>query len=126
MKVERWQKIQDLYESALKYPPDERAAFLRINCNGDEDLRREVESLLSFSDDSASFMERPAVAEVADLIVRQQKEKVIAGERLGHYKIIKPLGTGGMGEVYLAQDTRLGRKVAIKFLAAEFGQDSDR
>jgi serine/threonine protein kinase/dipeptidyl aminopeptidase/acylaminoacyl peptidase len=125
MKVERWQKIKELYESALEYAPEKRASFLDENCNGDAELRREVESLLSFSEASTSFMERPAVAEVADVILNQ-KEKFAAGEKLGHYKIIKPIGAGGMGKVYLAQDTRLGRKIAVKFLAEEFSQDNDR
>ncbi len=78
-------------------------------------------------------MERPAVAEVADVILSSsrssssRKENFIAtGEKLGHYKILKPLGAGGMGKVYLAQDTRLGRKAAVKFLAEEFSRDDDR
>ncbi|HEX8246650.1 MAG TPA: protein kinase [Pyrinomonadaceae bacterium] len=125
MKVERWQKIKELYESALEYAPEKRASFLDENCNGDAELRREVEALLSFSEASTSFMERPAIAEVADVILNQ-KEKFLAGEKLGHYKIIKPLGAGGMGKVYLAQDTRLGRKIAVKFLAEEFSGDNDR
>lgn len=122
MKVDRWQKIKQLYEAALKHPPSGRAEFLDENCNGDAELRREVESLLSF-DDAASFMEKPAVAEVADAFAGN-REKLAAGENLNHYKIVKQLGAGGMGEVYLAEDEKLNRRAVLKILSGELGFDS--
>jgi serine/threonine protein kinase len=122
MESERWQKIKQLYEAALKYPPDERERFLNENCGGDEGVRLEVESLLSFGD-ATSFMEKPAIAEVADVIVNK-RERLAAGQNLNHYKIVKQLGAGGMGEVYLAEDEKLNRDVVLKVLSGEFCLDS--
>jgi serine/threonine protein kinase/TolB-like protein len=117
---DKWQKVKALYEAALMRPPDERSHFLDEKCD-DEKLRREVESLLSFSSDAGSFLEKPAVGEVADIIVSENKS-VEPGKSFGHYEIVKQIGAGGMGEVYLARDKKLDRKVAVKILNEKFAR----
>ncbi len=112
---DQWQKAKELYEAALKRPPADRLRFVNDNSQGDDVVRQEVESLLANSDDAAGFLEHAAIGEVAEAIVGQ-REELRANEELSHYKIIKLLGTGGMGEVYLADDTRLHRHVALKVL----------
>ena len=119
---ERWQKVKELYEAALMFLPEERLKYLDERCAGDNELRREVESLLSFSEDAGSFLERPAVGEVAEIIA-SENEKLRLGRNLAHYEIIKQIGAGGMGEVYLARDKKLDREVAIKILNEKFSQD---
>jgi len=120
MNSDQWQKAKDLFEAALQCPPDKRRRFLDENCGGDADVRREVESLLAASDDAASFLEQPAVGEVAEIIAGQKSP---AGKTLGHYKILQQIGAGGMGEVYLAKDKKLDRQVAIKILNEQFSCD---
>jgi len=112
---DQWQKAKELFDAALKRSPDERLRFLDENCNGDEAVRREVESLLANAEDAAGFLEKPAVGEVAEAIAGN-REKLRVSQSLSHYKIIKLLGAGGMGEVYLAEDTRLHRQAALKIL----------
>ena len=122
MKGERWQQIEQLYHAALQRDASERSAFLVEACKGDETLRREVESLLRYEDQAEHFIESPAIDVAAKMMADDQKT-VATGQVIDHYKIVRPLGAGGMGEVYLADDTRLHRKVAIKFLPAHFTQD---
>src|SRR5215475_12463844 len=110
MNPERWRQIDQLLEAALERHHDERAAFLAVACAGDESLRLEVESLLRSDEAAESFIEEPATALVAEVIDERQV-LALAGQRIGHYKILSLLGAGGMGEVYLAEDPKLSRKV---------------
>src|SRR5436190_11281446 len=111
MKAERWRQVDELFDAALERQSAARAAFLVEACAGDDQLRREVESLLAAHERAGSFIETPA-AEAATSPLIPNGFHLLAGQRIGHYEIVSRLGAGGMGEVYLAQDTKLARKVA--------------
>jgi serine/threonine protein kinase/cytochrome c-type biogenesis protein CcmH/NrfG len=121
MTPERWRQIDDLMQEALKRPLNERAAFLSEECK-DEAARKEIESLISFHEQAESFLEVPAF-EATALLLYEGKAEEMVGLLIASYKIESPLGAGGMGEVYLAEDTKLGRKVAIKLLPTYLESD---
>src|SRR5687768_16056349 len=123
MKPERWQQIEKLFHAALEHDPSERAAFLTRECGADKSLRREVESLLASHEQDRRSLDAADIA--ADLLVRDQVEGTV-GRTLGPYKIVKPIGRGGMGAVFLAEDAKLARRIALKVLPAEFTRDRDR
>lgn len=125
MKPERWHEVSQLFQSALAREPSERALYLQEACGDDDALRRQVESLLAAHDkaDDVDFINAHAVERAAPLLIG---DEATPGEVIGHYKILKRIGAGGMGEVYLAEDTTLERKVALKVLLAEIAQDEDR
>jgi serine/threonine protein kinase len=125
MTPERYQQIDRLADAALELGVEERASFLDRACAGDEELRRRVEQLLSAHEREDGFLSAPALEEIAREMAAAQSRSLI-GRRLGHYQILSLLGAGGMCEVYLAEDTILGRKVALKLLPAEFTRDQDR
>jgi serine/threonine protein kinase len=125
MKPENWKQLDRLFHEALTLPPDERNVFINNACGGDDSLRHQVEALLSAHGKAGSFIEKPALEVEARSIAKDQTESAV-GQTIGHYKIISQLGVGGMGEVYLAEDTSLGRKVAIKLLPVDFTRDDDR
>src|SRR5262249_34929775 len=102
---------------------EERAAYLTEACAGDEELRREVESLLGYEEQAENFIDAPALEVAAKMMAAEQSTKLRIAQMINQYHIISALGAGGMGEVYLAQDTRLNRKVALKFLPELFTKD---
>ncbi|MDQ3711470.1 MAG: protein kinase [Acidobacteriota bacterium] len=118
MAHEDWRQVKEIFADVLRQKPEARRQFLNEVCADDAATRREVESLLSSFDEAESFMENPAVGEVAELLVAKNSQ-LTNGQNFGRYEIIRQIGVGGMGEVYLAQDTHLNRKVALKVLSAE-------
>jgi non-specific serine/threonine protein kinase len=122
MKTGRWKKAFDLFQSAVERAPEERAAFLDESCHEDEDMRREVESLLTSHERAENFIEVPAF-EVAPELATNDSAGALVGKLIGHYRIESLIGVGGMGEVYLALDEGLGRKAALKFLPENLTTD---
>ena len=121
----QWQQIESLFHAAVKLPAAERSAFLAEACAGDEALRHEIEALLAAdnSNESVTAILSPQV--IADGLAYVQAER-FTGKLINHYQVISPLGAGGMGEVFLAEDARLQRKVALKLLPANYTNDRER
>lgn len=129
MTPERYQQIADLYQAALEIAPTQRSACLIEACAGDDDLRQEIEALLSYESQSGEWIDQPALELAARVMSEDQTESPTAsmiGRSVGRCRIIALLGKGGMGEVWLAEDIQLRRKVAIKLLPPEFTADAER
>jgi serine/threonine protein kinase len=121
----RLQTIEEIFHATLDQEPDRVGAFLDTACEGDELLRRKVEALLASHQRAGSFIETP-VAGIATRIIENGQADLLVGQTIGHYKISKRIGTGGMGEVYLATDMTAGRKAALKLLPERFTGDAER
>jgi len=122
MTSERWQKVKEIFQAALNRAPAEREVFVSDACGGDEELRKEVESLMSSDGRSGTFLDSPAYEAAAEMIV-DGKSGLKQGGTLGSYQILSFISRGGMGEVYLAHDPRLSRNVALKILPESFTKD---
>src|ERR1043166_4493193 len=124
MKPPQWENLKEIFHAALSLPPDERRAYLERACGDDDSLRQAVESLIKSHEETAHFVDTPAYQAAAQMLV--DRMELSAGQIVAHYRIVSLLGEGGMGTVYLAEDTTLHRKVSLKFLSSRFIQDQER
>ena len=122
---ERWQQVKQIFQSAIERPPSEREGFISQACGDDPDLRNQVQTLISSYDEADGSFQTVA-ANLAAQMVFDDEAKSLPGHCVGPYEVSAQIGRGGMGEVYLARDTRLGRKVALKLLPSHITQDKQR
>ncbi|MEO6334072.1 MAG: serine/threonine-protein kinase, partial [Pyrinomonadaceae bacterium] len=125
MTSEQWQRVKTIVHQALETEPQKRGRFVAEKCGDDAAVRNEVDGLLATNESIGHFIETPAFVQVmTTLPIEEPAPELTPGQKLGHYEVIRELGRGGMGTVYLAQDNELGRKVALKVLPSGFDDRS--
>ena len=125
MKPEQWQRLNEVFQGAVRLAPSQRAAFLDAACAGDDVLRRRIEAMLASDDRGWDLIEQPAFEFCASLLADDEPQ-LVPHQRVGHYQVMSLIGRGGMGEVYLAKDDRLNRRIALKLLPLEYTSHRDR
>jgi serine/threonine protein kinase/N-acetylneuraminic acid mutarotase len=125
MNRDHWQQIDEFFQAAVELEPGKRAAFLDEACAGDPALRGRVEAMLAADADEWDLIDSPAL-EVAAVLVADDHPQLVSGQQIAHYEIVSLIGKGGMGEVYLAKDQTLNRRVALKLLPVDYTTDKDR
>jgi serine/threonine protein kinase/Flp pilus assembly protein TadD len=126
MQPERWHQVDEIFNRVLERAPEERVDYLAAACAGDAGLRAEVEAMLAADSEAGDFIAEPAATLVAGALAESRAAAAATGRRVSHYEIVSRLGAGGMGEVYLAEDARHGRRVALKLLPEYFTKDAER
>jgi len=123
MPDQQWENLKEIFHAAVALPPNERAAYLERTCGGNDSLRQAVEVLIKSHEETSNFVDTPAYQAAAEMLVAGADFRT--GQTVAHYTILSLLGEGGMGTVYLAEDTKLHRKVSLKFLSTRFIQDPE-
>lgn len=123
MADENWENLKEIFHAAVALPANERAAFIAQWSKGDNSLRQSIESLLESHEETNNFLDEPAYEAAAEMLMDGARLK--DGQLVAHYKIISLLGEGGMGRVYLAEDTKLHRRVCLKFISDRFTSNAE-